>query len=76
MNGMSTKDVTLMFGKPLDYIKTHRFGFWHKYVNGVNMSYIDCSYNLTVDNVLPKFENRFTMYARPSDDVNSISFLI
>ena len=46
------------------YIESHHFGFWHKYVANVNMTYIDCSYKFSpyqhiTDDPLPKYPDSF-----------------
>ena len=50
-----------------DYIKSHHFAYWDKYVLGVNMSRIGCKVNRTD---FPKYPNSFYMRVHE----NTVSF--
>ena len=57
---MSLSEMDMMLaGNLYKYIESHHFGYWHKYVENVNMTYIDCSY-------------KFSQYQHITDDPYSI----
>ena len=47
---LSERDMMLA-GNLYQYIESHHFGFWHKYVANVNMTYINCSYKFSRINI-------------------------
>ena len=60
----SHRDAMLSMGGIYEYIQSHHFGYWHKYVENVNMTYINCRYTggqKFVDLPLPRYENTFTV---------------
>ena len=59
MATISTRNAMIMLGNVYQLIASHNWGFWLKYVDGVNMSYIECPTIKDRDNGFPKFENRF-----------------
>ena len=79
---ISHRDAILYMGGIYEYIPSHHFGYWHKYIENVNMTYINCSFNIHHDD-LPKYENRFYINTRPSEvcptnqlSLNTTSFII
>ena len=54
------RSLMLMFGNVYEYIESHHFAYWHKYVLNVNMTYIDCNYGPTYQQI-PKPHNTFIL---------------
>ena len=52
------RPMVLGLGQPYEYINSHPFTIFHRFVSSVNMSYIDCEYNKTYEE-LPKRNNSF-----------------
>ena len=50
MRGEFIKNFLINFGKVYQYLNKHHNGYTHIYENNINMSYIDCSYNLSTIN--------------------------
>ncbi|CAG2100654.1 unnamed protein product [Medioppia subpectinata] len=48
-------ELTLWFGHPYDYINRHSLGFWQKFVNNVNMSYVVCDNNTNTEQLFQRF---------------------
>ena len=55
---MDLKDLFRYVSKSQEYIESHVPSIWQKFVKGVNMSYIDCTYG-PFNKVLPKFDHKF-----------------
>ena len=58
------KNGMIWWGNVFQYIHSHHFGYWHKYVQNVNMTYIDCNHNQTYD-LIHKRNNTFNLLAKP-----------
>jgi hypothetical protein len=55
---ISIRDLIYLVGKPFEYIESHSYGLWHKFIESVNMSYIDCNSYLK-SRELPIRDNSF-----------------
>ena len=55
----------LALGRAQELIQSHTLSIWQKYVNGINMSYVECKVygNCT----LPQKENAFNILVYKSD---------
>ena len=58
------RNLMLIYGNVHNYIEAHNFGYWHRFVLGVNMTYIDCNFNTSLDLLSNK---KFYMKALPTD---------
>ena len=54
------RDMFIQWGNPIEYIDSHSYGLWHKFIESVNMSYIDCNSYLK-SHELPMSENNFQL---------------
>ena len=63
---MDIKEFLRLYGFIEEYIESHTYSYWQKYVNGVNMSFIGCGY-YSDDNRLPKLNNKFSLMAFKKD---------
>ena len=52
------RDLLYLFDKPFEFIESHSYGLWHKFIESVNMSYIDCNSYLK-SRELPIRDNSF-----------------
>ena len=57
---MTFRYMLLEFRKPFEYIESHFSGLWHKFIESVNMSYIDCNSYL-ISRELPNHDNSFNL---------------
>ena len=65
------RDV-LKYDLVIDYAKSHHFGFWHKYVEGVNMTSIECKNGSPI--TLPKYDNSFYLSTYPKAVSQALNF--
>ena len=56
------RELLYSFGKPFEFIEKHSYGLWHKFIESVNMSYIDCNSYLK-SRELPIHDNGFHLMA-------------
>ena len=51
----------------LNLIKSHHFNYWHQYDDNVNLTYVDCTDNIT----LPRYSMQLHLHA----DINEVNIL-
>ena len=65
----------LALGRAQELIQSHTLSIWQKYVNGINMSYVECRVKFGINCTLPQKENTFHILVN-KDSVSIINFLI